>query len=72
MGKRYESPEAKCPFYCSESPQKVFCEGVEQGSNIHLAFGDAKQLRMYMRRCCKGDYSKCPVAQMLLQKYDEA
>ena len=71
MAKRYVSPIAVCPFYCSESPQKVFCEGVEQGSSIHLAFGDSKQLRMYMRRYCKGDYRKCLVARTLLQKYDE-
>ena len=71
MGKRYVSVNAICPFYRSEEKQKVYCEGVKKGSSIHLAFGDAKYLKIYMDEHCRSDYETCIIAKALLRKYEE-
>ena len=69
MGKRYISKEAECPFYHSEDFQKIYCEGVTEGSSIHLAFGSVTELKNYRTsKCCK-DYKKCHIAMMLYRKY---
>lgn len=70
MGKRYISAHALCPFYHSEDRQKIYCEGVVPGSSLHLAFGDAKEFRSYMEYYCRCNYNSCPIAKMLLAKYE--
>ena len=35
----------KCPYYKEEEKQKIFCEGVQEGSAIHLAFDTPQNLR---------------------------
>lgn len=71
MAKRYVSVNAICPFYRSEEKQKVYCEGVKRESSIHLAFGDAKDLKTYMDKHCRGGYETCIIAQALLRKYED-
>lgn len=70
MAKRTVSVNAVCPFYRSEDVQKVYCEGVQRGSSIHLAFGDAKDCKGYMDIYCRDDFKDCPIAAMLWRKYD--
>ena len=71
MGKRYISAYAECPFYHSEDGHKIYCEGVVDGSAIHLAFGSPVALKKYRAmRCCK-DYKRCRIAKMLYEKHEE-
>jgi hypothetical protein len=60
----------KCPYYKFEEKQKIFCEGVQEGTAIHLAFDTPSNLRDYKQQFCKGCYNKCLLAEMLNRKYD--
>ena len=71
MGKRYVSKEVECPFYHSEDEQKIYCEGVNERSSIHLAFSSKTERREYRRKKCSGEYKKCRIAKMLYRKYEE-
>lgn len=70
MGKRYVSKEVECPFYHSEDFCKIYCEGVNEMSSIHLAFGSVTALKEYKQRYCKKDYKRCRLAEMLYKKYE--
>ncbi len=70
--RRYESKYAVCPFYKSEDDLKIYCEGVEDGTFIHLSFSTSTKLKKrYRCKFCEGQYSDCRIAKMLLAKYDE-
>ena len=61
----------KCPYYKGEEKQVIFCEGVQEGSAIHMAFDTPTNLRDYKKQCCKDwGYDRCLVAGMLNKKYD--
>lgn len=59
----------KCPYYKYEDKQRIFCEGVQEGTALHLAF-DTANLKEYKSHYCKGCYNKCLIAGMLNRKYD--
>ncbi len=67
----YESKYAKCPFYHYEQQGKICCEGVNDQSSLHLAFGDAKDKKCYQKTFCFTGYQKCRLYHMLLAKYEE-
>ena len=70
--KRYESKYAVCPFYKSEDPMKIYCEGVEDGTSIHLAFFSSSiEKKQYCRRYCQSNYCDCLIAKALFSKYEE-
>ena len=46
----------KCPYYKFEEKQMIFCEGVQEGSAIHLAFDTPSNLKEYKNHFCKGCY----------------
>lgn len=59
----------KCPYYKFEEKQKIFCEGVQDGTAIHLAFDTTSNLKDYKNRFCKGCYNTCILAEMLNRKW---
>lgn len=59
----------KCPYYKGEEKQKIFCEGVQEGSTIHLAFDTTPNLKDYKDHFCKRCYSRCLIAKMLNGKW---
>lgn len=63
----------KCPYYKFEEKQKIFCEGVQAGTAIHLAFDTNPNLKDYKNHFCKGCWGQCLLAGMLNRKwgYDE-
>lgn len=69
--KRHISKEVQCPFYHSEEPQKICCEGVQEESTIHLCFSTPTQQKMYKGVFCNNKYKKCYIADMLFKKYEE-
>lgn len=71
MSKRYESSEVDCPFYHSETPQKLYCEGVKDGTSIHLAFASSLMMKQYREEHCCSNYDSCIIAGMLFQKYED-
>lgn len=60
----------KCPYYKGEEKQKLFCEGVQEGSTIHMAFDTTPNLKDYKNRLCKRCWNECLVAQTLNRKWD--
>lgn len=61
MSKYFLHKEAVCDRYKHESPQMVYCEGVKDGTVVHLAFSDRGIALDYKKKYCRGDYSKCPL-----------
>lgn len=59
----------KCPYYKFEERQKIFCEGVQKGTALHLAFDTPANLKDYKKRFCKGCYNQCLIAGMLNRKW---
>ncbi len=59
------STRAVCPYYRSEERQVVFCDGITDGSVIHLAFANYTDCKNHKESMCKGDYMKCPIVRML-------
>lgn len=73
MSKRTVSAYAICPFYRSEDPQKIYCEGVTSHSSIHNVFGDAKYKKSYEQRfCCSYDYKNCKIAKALFSREEDS
>lgn len=72
MSKRKFARRAACPFYKGEYRQEIYCEGLVEDSNIHLGYANPGLLADHRVQYCEGDYSKCPIAQMLEQKYRDA
>lgn len=60
----------KCPYYRREEKQKIFCEGVQEGTSIHLAFDSPANLKRYMECYCKKEFNQCILAQMQNRKWD--
>ena len=60
----------KCPYYKFEEKQKIFCEGVQEGTALHLAFDIPSNLKDYKKCYCKEGYNQCLIAGMLNRKYD--
>ena len=58
-----------CPYYKGEEKQKIFCEGVQEGSAIHLAFDTPPNLKDYKNCFCKRCYNKCLIADMNNRKW---
>ena len=71
MSKHSFGKNVVCPFYKYESPQLIYCEGVDDNTAIHLAFASKQDLREYRKAKCEGDYKGCMLCQMLNKKYDE-
>lgn len=59
------SKYAICDFYKHEDTQVIYCEGVQEGSVIHLAFANKTDAKKYKMDYCRKDYKKCPIADML-------
>lgn len=59
----------KCPYYKCEEKQKIFCEGVQNGTALHLAFDTPANLKDYKKHFCKGCYNKCLIAAMQNRKW---
>ena len=69
--KRHESYKAVCPFYRSQDPQRICCEGITDYCSTHQAFGDSKRRKEYSKNYCYSNYEECPHAQTLLRLYEE-
>lgn len=69
-GNEYTSKEALCPFYSCEVAQMIKCEGVEQGTALHMAFDTREHKNRYKYRFCCADYSACMLGKMLEAKYE--
>lgn len=69
--KRYVSNYVLCPFYHNEDPLIIYCEGVEEGTVLHIAFLEKTRKQEYKKKfCCSDKYKKCRLCSMLNNKYE--
>ena len=61
---------SRCPYYRRAEKQKIVCEGVENGTTLHVAFATPTLLQNYKGRFCDSCYENCMVAEMLDRKWD--
>lgn len=67
--KHKEDVLVKCPYYKGEEKQMIFCEGVQEGTAVHLAFDTNPNLKDYKNRFCKRCYKECLLAEMQNRKW---
>ncbi len=68
--KHRDSKLAKCPFFNAQENQKIYCEGVEDGVAMHLAFDSKEHKKAYCARYCNKNFPRCPYYRMLDALYD--
>ena len=71
MAKHYTSSKAICPFYKHESRQVIYCEGIKEGTVLHIAFANPTDCMLYKHQYCRSDHTECVVSQLLDTKYTE-
>lgn len=64
-----EDERVKCPYYKNDEAQIVRCEGVKDGTALHLAFSTKTELKEYKRCFCRSEWCKCLIAIMLNAKW---
>lgn len=68
--KRYTSRKAICPFYKHENRQVIFCEGIKDGTVLHLAFANPSECLSHKKNYCRANHSQCPLSVLLISKYN--
>lgn len=63
--KYYMSNIVRCPFYRHEKMPKIHCQGVQENTLIHLAFGNNAEYKEYREHYCINQYEGCPIYKML-------
>lgn len=64
-----EDEFVQCPYYKNDEHQIIRCEGVEDGTALHLAFSTRPQLKEYKKEFCRRCWGKCMIAKMLNRKW---
>lgn len=59
-----------CPYYKRNERQEIHCEGVREGSSLHLTFSTPQDLLDYRKQFCRGCWKKCLIAEMLNRKWE--
>lgn len=65
------SIKAICPYYRHEDSQVIYCEGVQDGSVVHLAFANKTDSMDYKKQHCRCKYQDCRIYQMLERMNNE-
>lgn len=65
------SSKAICPFYRHEEVSVVYCDGVQDGSVVHLAFANRSDARCYKKSFCQKEYEHCYIYDMLIKVYED-
>ena len=69
MAKRRVNDYVVCPYYREETPQVIFCEGVEDDSTIHVAFATPDKRKKHEDQYCKQCWCKCMIAEAHNRKW---
>ena len=69
-GGEYTSQTVVCPFYQCEVPQSLKCEGVEEGTALHMTFDSKSHKDTYKEHFCCSQYHRCILCMMLEAKYE--
>lgn len=60
-----------CPYYLSDQPSKILCEGIQDKAYMHLVFQNCNDKKPYMTTfCCDNEnYKNCRICEMLDLKH---
>lgn len=67
----YMAKNVRCPYYVKEDGAKIHCEGVEEGTYIHLVFASPGMRRNYQTDVCCDEFDTCPIAEMNNKKWED-
>ena len=68
----FSSVDIRCPFFDKlYRGKRVYCEGLGKSGFIALNFTDEKEWARHVNRFCTRDYKSCPIARIVLEKYNE-
>lgn len=71
MANKQEDHLVQCPYYKTHTSQVIYCEGLEDGMAVHLAFASHKQLVDYKGRFCRRhNWAGCPLAKIQNARYE--
>lgn len=70
MSSLWES-QIGCPFYKNDEQHKIVCEGVGESESVILRFRFTQERNKQIRLFCAGDYEKCEVYRMIMEKYQD-
>ena len=71
MANKQEDHLVQCPYYKTHTSQVIYCEGLEEGMAIHMAFASHAQLVNYKGRFCRRmHWGHCPLAKMQNARYE--
>lgn len=71
MAYKDEDHLVQCPYYKHDTSQVIFCEGLEEGNVIHMAFASHPQLIEYKGKFCRRNcWSNCPLAMIQNARYN--
>ncbi len=60
----------QCPYYQRETPQVIYCEGVQDKTALRLGFANKGDWKKYKDCRCRDNWKDCLIAKMLNLKYD--
>ena len=69
-GKHYTSSKAICPFYKHENRNVIYCEGIKDGTVIHLAFANPSECLTHKKQFCRCNHTQCLISVLLISKYN--
>lgn len=69
----YKQVDVECPFYkYDDGKRRIVCEGVEDiEDSVALIYREKLRYEKQMNIFCCGEYAKCEVYRMLMEKYRE-
>lgn len=68
----FSSVDILCPFFNKlYRGKRIYCEGLGESGNLLLTFGEEKEWLSHVNRFCTRDYKSCPIARIVLEKYNE-
>lgn len=61
-----------CPFYVTEAPLSITCEGLTGNTVVMTKFRTGEEKRRFQTACCEryDPERLCPLAAALMRKYD--
>ena len=69
----YKQVDVECPFYkYDDGKGRIVCEGIDDATDsVALIYREKLRYNKQMDVFCCGDYAKCEVYRMLMEKYKD-
>lgn len=70
-GGSYLQAHVMCPFYKYDKDRRIICEGIVERSSLILVYESKADFTAQTSSFCCGDYTKCEIYRMLMEKYEK-